>query len=129
MSWNNFCYQSCVIVAPLILSAVYEWNINATYYISVIPALLGTCVMGYVSTWQNAKTLGRPCDEDTEQKDVEMANIPNTSEEKKEPTESKTVEEINNDDDVTKTPVVSVTPVTSVTPVDVNVQEYFCLFV
>lgn len=89
----------------------------------MIPALLGACVMGYVSTWENAKTLGRPSDEDTtEQKDVEMASIPNTSEEKKEPTESKTVVEMNNDD-MTKDPVASVTPV------DVNVQEYFCLFV
>lgn len=88
--------------------------------------------MGYVSTWQNAKTLGRPNDEEaTEQKDVEMASIPNTSEEKKETIESKTVEGINNDN-MTKTAVAPVTPVTpdtpvapvtTVTSVDVNVQE------
>lgn len=49
-----------MIVCPLILSTVYAWNIDATYYFSSIFAVIGTIVMGYLSTWKNAKSLGKP---------------------------------------------------------------------
>ena len=42
------------------LSSIYTWNIDATYYFSSIFAVIGTIVMGYLSTWKNAKTLGKP---------------------------------------------------------------------
>lgn len=85
--------------------------------------------MGYVSTWQNSRTLGRPNDDEAaEQKDIEMASIPNTSEEKKDSTESKPVVETFNDS-MAKTTVTPVTPaapvatVATVATVDDNVQK------
>lgn len=44
----------------MILSTVYAWNIDATFYVSSILAVIGTIVMGYLCTWKNAKSLGKP---------------------------------------------------------------------
>ena len=70
LSWNNFCYQASVIVAPLILTTIYDWNINATYYFSSITGFVGFLIMMYILTWKNAKVIGKV----SEFKEVEIPN-------------------------------------------------------
>ena len=48
-----------MIVCPLVLSSIYTWNMDATFYCSSILAVIGFIVMCYLSTWKNAKTLGK----------------------------------------------------------------------
>jgi len=48
-----------LIVAPLILSAVYTRNRDATYYLSAGVATLGTIVMTTIACRKDAKVLGK----------------------------------------------------------------------
>ena len=59
LSWNNFCNASSLIICPLVLAAIYPRNKEAIYYASSITAFVAACIMGYVSMWPNAKTIGK----------------------------------------------------------------------
>lgn len=74
LSWNNFCYQASVIVAPMILTTIYDWNKNATYYFSSITGFVGFLIMMYILTWKNAKVIGK-VSEFKEESDVEMKPV------------------------------------------------------
>lgn len=71
-----------MIICPLVLSTIYAWNIEATYYMSSILTVVGVIVMGYLCTWKNAKSLGRPSQPteipepkvEVEMKPVEVSN-------------------------------------------------------
>ena len=75
LSWNNLCNSGSLIVGPLILAAIYSRNKEAIYYVSSGIAFVGSCIMGYVSTWPNAKTIGRNSScisESTKGKDMQV---------------------------------------------------------
>ena len=59
LSWNNFCYQASLIISPLVLSAIYEYNIDAIYYFSAGIIAIGGLITAYMSTWKNARELGK----------------------------------------------------------------------
>lgn len=43
----------------MILSAIYEYNKKWIYYFSSFTGLIATIIMGYMSTWDNVKEIGR----------------------------------------------------------------------
>ena len=46
-------------MCPLILSAIYQYNKKWIYYFSSFTALIAAIIMGYMSTWDNVKEIGR----------------------------------------------------------------------
>ena len=46
-------------MCPLILSAIYQYNKKWIYYFSSFTALIAAIFMGYMSTWDNVKEIGR----------------------------------------------------------------------
>ena len=46
-------------MCPLVLSAIYQYNKKWIYYFSSFTALIATIIMGYMSTWDNVKEIGR----------------------------------------------------------------------
>lgn len=76
LSWNNLCSQISLISSPLVLSAIYTMNHDAIYYFSMIFSCISFCIMLYISTWPNAKTLGKQGKEEKKEKaDIEMAAV------------------------------------------------------
>ena len=57
------------------LSAIYPYNKEAIYYFSSIFGLIGVCIMGYVSTWPNAKVIGKKSIYKDETKSVELPEL------------------------------------------------------
>lgn len=79
-----------MIISPMILSSIYMWNMDATYYLSAIFSVVAMIIMTYVSTWKNAKMLGKEMKEE-KKPDIEMKPIENnTTEVKEESSEIKT---------------------------------------
>ena len=72
LSWNNFCYQTSLIVSPLILSAIYIKNRDAIYYFSSIFAAIGFVVMACLACRKDYKVIGKVSMFAEEKKDVEM---------------------------------------------------------
>lgn len=67
-----------MIISPLILSAVYEYNMEAVYYFSSVFPIIAGCIMGYVSTWKNARELGKASlekKEEVKKEDVELQSV------------------------------------------------------
>ena len=46
-------------MSPLVLSAIYEYNIDAIYYFSAGIIAIGGLITAYMSTWKNARELGK----------------------------------------------------------------------
>lgn len=59
LSYNNFFWQTSLIISPLILSAIYDLSKKWIYYFSSFTALVGVIIMGYIATWDNVKDIGR----------------------------------------------------------------------
>ena len=57
------------------LSAIYPYNKEAIYYFSSIFGLIGVCIMGYVSTWPNAKVIGKKSTYEDETKSIELPEL------------------------------------------------------
>ena len=59
LSWNNMCQQISYIVTPLVLSAVYTANPNATYYSCMIVS--GICIIAlcFIIAMPNSKLFGK----------------------------------------------------------------------
>ena len=58
----------------MILTTIYDWNKNATYYFSSITGFVGFLIMMYILTWKNAKVIGK-VSEFKEESDVEMKPV------------------------------------------------------
>ena len=63
-----------MIISPLILSSIYEYNIEAVYYFSSAFPAIACIIMIYISTWKNASELGKSSQSNTE-KDMKNVNI------------------------------------------------------
>ena len=59
LSWNNMCQQVSLIVCPMVLSAIYSWNIDATYYSCMIVSFLAFIVMCFIIAMPNSKQFGK----------------------------------------------------------------------
>ena len=59
LSWNNLCQQVSYVVSPLVLSAVYTANPNATYYSCMIVS--GVCIIAlcFIISMPNSKLFGK----------------------------------------------------------------------
>ena len=62
-----------MIISPLILSSIYEYNIEAVYYFSSAFPAIACIIMIYISTWKNARELGKSSQSNTE-KDMKNVN-------------------------------------------------------
>ena len=111
-----FC-SSSLIIGPLTLSAIYSHNKEAIYYFSSIWGLLGLCIMGYVSTWPNAKIIGKQSLYNDSSKSIELPELNS---------EKKTEEDVTLPNETEKTPeieVVSEGQPTTVDPVSINMNN------
>ena len=59
LSWNNLCQQVSYSVSPLVLSAVYTANPNATYYSCMIVSGICFADMLYIISMPNSKLFGK----------------------------------------------------------------------
>ena len=99
-----------MIISPLILSSIYEYNIEAVYYFSSAFPAIACIIMIYISTWKNARELGKSTQVNTEKEsksNIELKTV-DVSEEKKVHSEEKRVEEVKdvntvNSENATKT--------------------------
>ena len=75
----------------MILSVIYQWNHEATYYLSSISGVVCFIIMAYMSTWKNAKQLGKTSMVENEQEmvDVEKCEKEEVCEKKDEVSEKK----------------------------------------
>ena len=67
-----------MIISPLILSSIYEYNIEAIYYFSSAFPAIACIIMIYISTWKNARELGKSSQSNTEKdmkNDIELKTI------------------------------------------------------
>ena len=48
-----------MMVAPLILSAIYSVSKKCVFYFSAIFPLIAIAIMGYIATWDNVGEIGR----------------------------------------------------------------------
>ena len=99
LSWNNLCQQISYVVTPLVLSAVYTANPNATYYSCMIVSGICFFDMLYIISLPNSRLFGKvnvlelkgnnelPVKKDIEKKDSpsEMVTIPNADASTNEP--------------------------------------------
>ena len=83
LSWNNMCQQISYIVTPLVLSAVYTANPNATYYSCMIVSGICFFDMLYIISMPNSKLFGKVnvlemkgSNELPVKKDIEMRESP-----------------------------------------------------
>ena len=73
LSYNNFFWQTSLIISPLILSAIYDLSKKWIYYFSSFTALVGVIIMGYIATWDNVKDIGRTATYKVDEpKEIEM---------------------------------------------------------
>ena len=59
LSWNNMCQQTSLIICPMVLSAIYSRNIDATYYSCMIVSFLAFIVMCFIIAMPNSKQFGK----------------------------------------------------------------------
>ena len=59
LGYNNFCIQTSLIVAPIVLSFVYDKNRDMTFYVTAVLSSLSLFTMLYVCTWKNVKEIGK----------------------------------------------------------------------
>ena len=59
LSWNNSCQQISLIVSPMVLSAIYSANRDATYYSCMIVSFLAFVVMCFIIAMPNSKQFGK----------------------------------------------------------------------
>ena len=73
-----------MMVAPLILSAIYSVSKKCVFYFSAIFSLIAIAIMGYIATWDNVGEIGRKSmfeEEKKEKVDVEMQTVKETTKE------------------------------------------------
>ena len=78
-----------MIISPLILSSIYEYNIEAVYYFSSAFPAIACIIMIYISTWKNARELGKSSqvnDQKEAKQEVELKSVAVTDEKKSEGT-------------------------------------------
>ena len=59
----------------MVLSAIYTRNSEAIYYFSSILGFIGLCIMVYVSTWPNAKIIGKKSLYKGDSKSIELQEL------------------------------------------------------
>ena len=59
LSWNNSCQQISLIVSPMVLSAIYSANRDATYYSCMVVSFLAFVVMCFIIAMPNSKQFGK----------------------------------------------------------------------
>ena len=59
LSWNNSCQQISLIVSPMVLSAIYSANRDATYYSCMVVSFLAFVVMCFIIAMPNSKRFGK----------------------------------------------------------------------
>ena len=59
LSWNNSCQQISLIVSPMVLSAIYSVNRDATYYSCMVVSFLAFVVMCFIIAMPNSKQFGK----------------------------------------------------------------------
>ena len=69
----------------MVLTFIYGYHKDSTYYFSAFIAMIAAIIMGYISTWNNAKILGKISLYEDEAKSIEMQVIPNQPKDGKEP--------------------------------------------
>ena len=95
MSWNNICSQFSLILCPMVLSIIYSWNYNATYYFSAIFGAVGFFIILYlICTRKDRKVLGKVSNENDQSvnNEEEKVEIEMKVEEKKENSEEAKVD-------------------------------------
>ena len=69
------CSQTSLIVCPLVLSVIYDFNHEAIYYFSMIFSVIAGIMMAVINQLSNKKTMAIQSNESTEKKDVEMNDL------------------------------------------------------
>ena len=69
------CSQTSLIVCPLVLSVIYDFNHEAIYYFSMIFSVVAAITMTFIFKLSNKKTIAIQSNESTEKKDVEMNDL------------------------------------------------------
>ena len=59
LSWNNMCQQISLIVSPMVLSAVYTANRDATFLSCMVVAFVAFIVMCFIIAMPNSKQFGK----------------------------------------------------------------------
>lgn len=59
LSWNNMCQQVSLIVSPMVLSAVYTANRDATFLSCMAVAFVAFIVMCFIIAMPNSKQFGK----------------------------------------------------------------------
>ena len=59
LSWNSLCQQISCVISPLVLSAVYTANPNATYYSCMIVSAICIVTMCFIIAMPNSKLFGK----------------------------------------------------------------------
>ena len=59
----------------MVLSAIYTRNSEAIYYFSSILGFIGLCIMVYISTWPNAKIIGKKSLYKGDSKSIELQEL------------------------------------------------------
>ena len=67
--------QISLIVCPLVLSVIYDFNHDAIYYFSMIFSVVAGIMMTLIYKLSNKKTMAIQSDESTVKKDIEMNDV------------------------------------------------------
>ena len=82
-----------MIIAPILLSFVYEKNQVWTFYMTACIFAIALCVMIYIRTWKHAESIGktplRQCgenggEENEKTKEIELVEVVSGEKERKE---------------------------------------------
>lgn len=63
-----------MIIAPILLSWVYEQNEELTFYVSAAISAISLIVISYVATWKNARDIGKKSLY-KEEKEIELKTV------------------------------------------------------
>ena len=77
LSYNNFFWQAALIISPMVVSVIYDFNKKCVFYFSAIFPLIAIAIMGSIATWDNVGEIGRKSMFEEEKKgvDVEMQTV------------------------------------------------------
>ena len=84
LSYNNFFWQAALIISPMVVSVIYDFNKKCVFFFSAIFPLIAIAIMGYIATWDNVGEIGRKSmfeEEKKEKVDVEMQTVKETTKE------------------------------------------------
>ena len=77
-----------MIIAPILLSFVYEKNQVWTFYMTACIFAIALCVMIYIRTWKHAESIGKTplcqCGEKDKAKETELVEVVSGERDRKE---------------------------------------------